>query len=99
MVPQHSSGNPPQSLSPELEQALERAFRSFSAGAPDATAALTEAVRAVGKDARERGLHPEHLLLAFKAIEDRVRDVLAPDWRDVGLRPTLIRAMLEIYYS
>lgn len=95
MVAQHSSGQPPRSLSSAAELQLQRAFELFHAGDPDASAALMEAVRVIGLEASERGLTPEELLIAFKSIEARAAP---PDARVRPERFALIRALLEAYY-
>lgn len=99
MVPQHSSGPPPRDLSPDVLRQLEHAFGQFAARAADAAALLTEAVRAVGRDARARALTPEELVLAFKSVEARVQLSAPKDWTATALRTGLIRAMLEAYYE
>ena len=100
MVAQQS--NPPGQpggLSPEVELALEAAFRQLIEEHPGAEAAVERAVTAVGTEARQRGLPPEELLIAFKAIEERAADSQPGSaYRPHGLRSKMIRAMLEAYY-
>lgn len=103
MVAQHSNtpGEPPRSLSAEVEQRLERALRGLVADRSTAiTEGLTDALKAAGSDARERNLRPEELILVFKTLEERIGVTRSDE--ETGprsnFRARLIRALLEAYY-
>jgi hypothetical protein len=102
MVPQQTNppGEPPRTLSPDVEQQLEQSLRTFlttkNASADDVRSALQRAA----KDARARSLRAEELLTILKGLESRIGTVLPEDGggdRDAG-RSRLIRAMIEAYY-
>jgi hypothetical protein len=105
MVPQHtgSPGGPPRSLAPNVEKELEDTFRAIAAG-QDVKLRLQRAIEAAARDARERQLRAEELLLAFKAIEER-SGVLVSGGLFVGGtgypvgRSQLIRTLIEAYYG
>jgi hypothetical protein len=100
MVPQNSHGQPPRSFSPEVEEQLLLALGAVTSGkqsepGPD----LLRAVEAAGREAKERELHPEELILAFKQLEKQLDFAPADDQLRASLRTRLIRALLESYYS
>ena len=102
MVPQHTNppGDPPRSLSPDVEKQLEQSLRTFlktkNAPADDVRSALQAAAR----DARARSLRAEELLTILKSLELRLGSSIPEDGgddKDAG-RSRLIRAMIEAYY-
>lgn len=105
MVPQHTNppDDPQRALSPEVHADLSKAIVALtsSGSTPEVSEMLKGALEAAGRDARERNLKPEELILAFKAIERRLsRDV--PEFEDDGkiaIRSGVIRALLEAYYK
>ena len=103
MVAQHTNTpqEPPRSLSPEVEAQLEQALRVFLTSAPAAvTDELRAALQAAGSDARDRQLRPEDLLLALKAIEQRIGVAIKdPAGVTDGIRARMIRAMLVAYFD
>src|SRR5436309_14470391 len=60
------------SLSPDAVVQLRSALGAYWAEAEGYDAELTAALTVVAQDARARGLRPEELLLALKAVEDDV---------------------------
>lgn len=100
MVAQHTKtpDEPPRPLSAAVAEELEQAVRAFlSQPSGDADEALRRAIASAGRDARERQLRPEELLLAFKSIEERVR--AASSKGHASARTRLIQALLEAYYD
>jgi hypothetical protein len=101
MVPQNSHGQPPRSLSPEVEEQLTRALSALSLStdsSPDP--ALQQAIAAAGREAKDRELNPEELILAFKRLEKRLdHSATGDDAARVAMRTKLIRALLEAYYT
>jgi hypothetical protein len=100
MVPQNSHGQPPRSFSPEVEEQLVLALGAVTDGklgepGPD----LLRAVEAAGREAKERALHPEELILAFKQLERRLDFASFDDSVRASFRTRLIRALLESYYA
>ena len=70
-------------------------------GQPDSDEPLVAAVADAARDARERQLRPEELLLALKAIEDQVANSVRhvdTDQRD-HLRRWMVAACLRAYFS
>lgn len=101
MIPHRTNepGEPPRRLSPDVERELERALHAFATG-QDATGMLRPALESAARDARERNMRAEELLMAFKAVERRVRAPLGEETPSGSpLRVPLIRALLEAYYS
>ncbi len=60
------------SLSPEVAVQLRSALGAHWATVEGDEAALATALNAVARDGRARGLRPEELLLAMKAVEEEV---------------------------
>jgi hypothetical protein len=104
MVARHTNTpeEPFRSLSPEVEEQLERALHDFAAAAsPVVPDSLRATLERAGNEARERKLRPEELILVFKALERRI-GVRFPDPSTPGdptFRTRLIRALLEGYYE
>ena len=67
------------SLSPDAAAQLRSALGAHWAEAEGCDAELTAALRVVAQDARARGLLPEELLLAMKAVEEEVAVTLKVD--------------------
>jgi hypothetical protein len=88
-------------FSPEVEEQLTRALTAVTSMTDTTPApALQAAVEAAGREAKERCLSPEELILAFKQIERRLDvDAVRDDRMRVTLRTKLISALLEAYYS
>lgn len=96
-----SHGEPPRSLSAEVETQLARALAALAgAKRTEPDGALKLALEAAAHEARERGLMPEELILAFKNLEQRLtpRGDNNEETR-VALRTKIIRALLEAYYT
>jgi hypothetical protein len=99
MVPQNSHGQP-RSFSPDVEEQLTRALIAVTSANEPVQSDLQQAIESAGRDAKERSLNPEELILAFKQIERRLDfDAVRDDLMRVNLRTKLIRALLEAYYS
>jgi hypothetical protein len=60
------------SLSPDVAAQLRSALGAHWAETEGYEAALATALNAVAQDGRARGLRPEELLLAMKAVEEEV---------------------------
>jgi hypothetical protein len=103
MVAQHTNnpGPPPRSLSPEVEDQLARALRQRLSGKePSIDPMLQDALRGAAREARERALMPEDLVLVFKRLDQRMDTRLAMDETlRVSLRTKIVRALLEAYYE
>jgi hypothetical protein len=91
----------PRSLSPEVKKQLESALREVAEAAfPLVTDSLRATLEKAGNEARERGLRPEELILAFKNLEQRIGVKFPePNVGDPTFRTRLIRALLEAYYE
>jgi hypothetical protein len=101
MVPQNSHGQPPRAFSPEVEEQLVRALSALTrAKQTEPDEALKCALEAAGREAKERELHPEELILTFKRVEHRIEPLgVGDDTQRVNLRTKLIRLLLEAYFS
>lgn len=103
MVPQRNTPDEPtRAFSAEVERALTSALRSLATGEADSSSeSVRKAVVAAGREARERSLRPEELVVAFKRIEDAVVRVLDP--RDhanhLAGRSRMMQLLLEAYYG
>ena len=87
-------------LSDETQATLLAALDRFVAGGGD-DGALGGALRTVTREARERRIPPEQLMLAFKALWDRLPAVQAtgdPRMR-AQLRERLITASIREYFA
>jgi hypothetical protein len=101
MVPQNSHGEPPRSFSPAVEEQLARALTSLSSlKQKEPTTDLRQAIEAAGREAQDRALDPQELIVAFKRLEQRL-DLHGhgDDPSAVALRTKLIRLLLEAYYA
>jgi hypothetical protein len=67
------------SLSPDVATQFRSALGAHWAKAEGYDAELGAALKAVARDARTRGLRPEELLLAMKAVEEEVAATLEVD--------------------
>ena len=97
MVPNRD--NPPdnpRSFSPDIQAALEAAMRESWAG-EEPPEALRAAVKAAARDARDRMLRAEEMLVAFKALEQRVYDQHRKPVSSAD-RARVIRALIDAYY-
>ena len=98
MVP--SKSDPPEpggAFSAEIERDLRVALRDPWTGTapPDL---LRRALRAAAREARERGLKAEDLLIAFKTLERHVELQRTPTTAHPD-RNLVIRALIEAYYE
>jgi hypothetical protein len=87
-------------LSNETQAMLLEALERFVAGGGD-DGALGDALRTVTREARERQVSPEQLMIAFKALWDRLPAVQAtgdPRMR-ARLRERLITASIREYFA
>ena len=103
MVAHHPDrpGQSPRSLSPEVEDQLARALaKALSGKNLTVDPELQCALEAAAKEARQRSLLPEDLVLSFKKLEVRVDTrALGDETVRVALRTRIIRALLEAYYT
>lgn len=98
MVP--SRHNPPDGshgFSPGVQSALEKALREPWSGTPSEE--LQRAIKAAAREARDRHLRAEEMLIEFKELERRVFLQRTP----AGLpssadRSAIIRALIDAYY-
>lgn len=67
------------SLAPDVAAQFRSALGAHWAEAEGYDAELAAALKAIAKDARARGLRPEELLLAMKAVEEEVAVTLKVD--------------------
>jgi len=89
------------SLSPEVAAQFRSALGAHWAEADGYPAELSAALEAVAQDARARGLRPEELLLAMKAVEQEVAVTLRIDEtqdRD-RFRIWLVGACMRAFFS
>jgi hypothetical protein len=102
MVPQRNTpDDPTRALSAEVERALTSALRALATGQADSSSEqVREVVLAAGKEARERSLRPEELVLAFKRIEETA--VKSLDAREhanhLAARSRVMQLLLQAYY-
>lgn len=87
-------------LSEETQAQLLAALERFVAGSGD-EGALGDALRRVTREARERRVAPEQLMIAFKALWDRLPAVQATGDPHVRarLRERLITASIREYFA
>lgn len=88
------------SLSPEATRELHRALAAHWRDPAGSEQALNRALAAGADDARTRGLRPEELLLALKAIEEEVStalDVVETQDRD-RFRIWLVGACMRAFF-
>lgn len=84
-------------FSPEVQLALESALLAYWTN--DATGpALSTALKAASQDARERGLLAEELLIAYKAVEQRVAARVGKAQPTYEQRGAAIRDLINAYY-
>ena len=99
MVPDRTdSGEMPRPFSRDVEAALEAALlEAWQDGAPPES--LRRAVKAAAHEAREHLLRPEEMLVAFKAMEQRL-SIRLPERSRPGQadRGWMIRTLIEAYY-
>jgi hypothetical protein len=93
----------PRPLSPAVQAQLSQAIAALTASG--STAQVSEmlkcALQSAAREARERNLRPEELVLAFKELE-RTLDTNVPEYEKdgkVAMRSVVIRALLEAYYE
>ena len=89
------------SLSPDVAARLRSALGAHWAQAEGREAELATALAMVAQDARSRGLRPEELLLALKAIETEVAgtlDILDTQDRD-RFRLWLVGACMRAFFA
>jgi hypothetical protein len=106
MVPQNSPPPPERArkLSPETIRSLRDVIAERWRALEDSEERLRAAVRAAAVEGRNRGLHPEELLITLKELESEVfaqpGAVRAVD-RDARrrFREWLITSCLEAYFS
>lgn len=98
MVP--SRENPPDDwhgFSPAVQDALEKALREPWTGTPSDE--LRRALKAAAREARDRHLRAEEMLIGFKELERRVflqrTPAALPSAAD---RSAIIRALIDAYY-
>lgn len=103
MVAQHPDrpGPSPRSLSPDVEDQLALALANALSGKNlTVDPGLQAALEAAAKEARQRSLLPEDLVLSFKKLEVRIDSRAHGDESArVALRTRIIRALLEAYYA
>lgn len=84
------------SLSPQVEAQLSAALKAHSKQPSEENSrTLQSAIHAAARDARERELRSEELVLVFKAIE---RTSVPPDEKAAASRNRLIKSLLDAYY-
>jgi hypothetical protein len=89
------------SLSPDVAAQLQCALRAHWAESDGSDAELAAALEAVAQDARVRGLRPEELLLAMKAVEEEVAATLkinVTQDRD-RFRTSLVGACMRAFFA
>jgi hypothetical protein len=105
MVAQHTNTphDPPRALSPAVQAQLSQAIVALTTSG--STAQVSEmlkcALQSAAREARERNLMPEEMILAFKAVEHTL-DTSVPEYEKdgkVAMRSVVIRALLEAYYE
>lgn len=98
-APRFDSPETVRSLSPEVEAELAAALRAHSAAATEDTAtALRLSFAAAARDARERAMRSEELVLVFKAIERRAGPMVTLAPQAAASRNQLIKELLDAYY-
>ena len=103
MVPQNVPPDQPlRGFSYGIATALSSALTALARRDDEANmAAVRDAVGAAAAEARQRGLRPEELVLAFKGIEDEV--VMQLDAKSKSahetLRSRLVSALLSAYFG
>lgn len=102
MVPHSSPGRGPRPLSAQSSARFREAVRDAAAsGAVTDDAQLRQAIAVVVAEARERGMHPEELIPAFRALLDSVPELHASSaWADESrIRERLVTLCIKAYYG
>jgi hypothetical protein len=88
-------------LSPEVAEGLRRSLAARWTDPEAYENGLSTALTAAAQEARERGMRPEELLLALKAIEEDVAETLnVVDTQDRDrFRFWLVRACMRAFFS
>lgn len=99
MIPAQQPPEDRARVSQETIDEVESCLRRYlTAPDDDGLKALHRALARAGREGRKRELSPESLIIAFKELEQRVaRDLLQAGRVDTRL--TLLRIMIEAYYS
>lgn len=97
----HPPRDDSRSLSPHAAAQLRSALTAHWAEAEGCDAELAAALKVVAQDARARGLKPEELLLAMKAVEGDVAATLrAENTQDRDrFRMWLVGACMRAFFS
>ena len=100
-APRFDSPDAPRSLAPEIEKRISVSLKAHAHKPTDETSvSLRTALAAAARDARERGILSEELVLIFKAIEHSAGIRLADDEPgNPNSRSQIVRALLDAYYS
>jgi hypothetical protein len=97
-APQFDSPDGARSLSVHVEAQLSAALVAHAKQpTPETAQSLKSALEVAAREARERELRSEELLLVFKAIE-RTSGVMLADEKAAASRNQLIKSLLEAYY-
>jgi hypothetical protein len=90
----------PRPLSDETQAALRNAVVGHLARASDPNNALDRAVDAVVREARDRAMRPEELIVAFKALYSTLPDppTTAARAEQLRLRELLVTACINAYF-
>ena len=105
MVPQDSRQPPPTlALSPETTEALRAAIAEHWRAIAGAQERLGDTLSSAVSEARDKGLHPEEVIVALKRIEDGVLarpEGLRTDDPDVRrrFREWLVTSCLRAYFG
>ena len=97
MMMQHDTGPmPPNALAPEMVDALRSAIQRYAAEASTggSTAGLRTALHAFAREAREKAIAPEHLLVTLKGIWQGLPEVV--NARDHSEKTRLLQRIVTI---
>ena len=97
------SPDPDNMLRPETVAALRAALEEQRAAGAEPVASLSNAIRVASREARERHLQPEALLIQFKSLADDVGLPLVSPSSDRGrrreVREWMVTACLRAYWD
>lgn len=95
--------DPNHMLRPETIATLRAALEEQRAAGPEPVASLSEAIRTASREARERHLPPEALLIQLKSLADDVGLPLVPSSPDRvrrrEVREWMVTACLRAYWD
>ncbi|MFL5577415.1 MAG: hypothetical protein ACJ79S_15760 [Gemmatimonadaceae bacterium] len=101
MVPSSSPGPGPRPLSTESADRLREAVRLGAVSPVADDAPVRDAIALVVTEARARGMHPEELIPAFKALLDSLPELqlAASRYEEPSLRERLVTLCIKAYYG